>query len=77
MWSSLISESVGYRLLSPAINSTKKMMLFHKILPSNSGMKVHADNAFNHYVTVLSDYTELDGDLEVALSDMLSSHGRE
>ena len=33
-------------------------------------MKTYPDNTLNHYVTTLSDRIELDGDWEVALSEI-------
>ena len=41
------------------------------ILPSNSSMKTYPDNTLNHHVTALSNRIELDGDWEVALSEIL------
>ena len=34
-------------------------------------MKTHPDNTLNHYITTLSNRIELDGDWEVALSEIL------
>ena len=71
LWSSLVSASVGYLLPSPSISRKQKMTSFHTILPSNSSMKTYPDNILKHYVTVLSNRIELDGDWEVALSEIL------
>ena len=46
------------------------MTSFHMILPSNSSMKTYPENTLNHNVTALSNRTELDGDWEVALSEI-------
>ena len=37
-------------------------------------MKTYPDNTLNHYVTALSNQIELDGDWEVALSEILFQH---
>ena len=47
------------------------MTSFHTILPSNSSMKTFPGNTLNHYVTALSNRIELDGDWEVAFSEIL------
>ena len=47
------------------------MTSFHMILPSNSSMNTSPDNKVNHYVTVLSNRIELEGDWEVVLSEIL------
>ena len=47
------------------------MTSFHMILPSNSSMKTYPENILNHYVTALSNRIELNGDWEVALSEIL------
>ena len=71
LWSSLVSESVGYLLPRPSISKKKEITSFHTILPSNSSMKTYPDNTLNHYVTSLSNRIELNGDWEVALSEIL------
>ena len=50
------------------------MTSFHLILPSNSSMKTFPDNKVNHYVNALSKRIELDGDLEVALFEIMFAH---
>ena len=47
------------------------MTSFHTILPSNSSIKTYPDNTLNHYVTALWNRIELDGDWDVALSEIL------
>ena len=47
------------------------MTSFHMILPANSSMNTFPDNKVYHYVTALSNRIELDGDWEVALSEIL------
>ena len=47
------------------------MKSFHMILPSNSNMNTFPDNKVNNYVNALSNRIELDGDWEVALSEIL------
>ena len=47
------------------------MTLFHMILPSNSSMNTFLHNKATHYVTTLSKRIELNGDWEVALSEIL------
>ena len=47
------------------------MKSFHTILPSNCSMRTYPDNTLNHYVTALSNQIELNGDWEVALSEIL------
>ena len=74
LWSSLVSGSVGYLLPSPSISNKKEKTSFHVIIPTNSSMKTYPYNTLNHYVTALSNWIELDGDLEVALSEILSTH---
>ena len=71
LWSSLVSGNVGYLFPSPSISNKQEMTSYHMILPSNSSMKTYPGNASNHYVTALSNRIELDGDWEVALSEIL------
>ena len=47
------------------------MTSFRMIIPSNSSMNTIPDNKVNYYVTALSNRIELDGDWEVALSEIL------
>ena len=47
------------------------MQSFNRILSSNSCTKTYPNNTLNHYVPASSNPTELDGDWEVALSEIL------
>ena len=70
LWSSLMSGSVGYRLPNPSIKRKENDVVPHD--PSiYSSMNTFPDNKVNHYVTALSNRIELDGDWEVALSEIL------
>ena len=50
LWSSLVSESVGYLLPSPSISNKKEKTSFHVIIPTNSSMTTYPYNTLNHYV---------------------------
>jgi len=72
LWSSLASGTIGYLLPNPNIRYHHEPLLSDTAVYAS--MKIYPDNTVAKYTTQLATNIELDGEWEVALTEIQYSH---